>query len=159
MSKALRHLVIALVMAFIFAAGQSGSATDISATGSWSETIDENDLLAGAGTDLKDSYESPDNQVSITISNTTGSWRVDVRKVDTHWHADLSLSVRRTGSGTGGSVLDGTTYQELTGTDQPFFTGSNDVSGITVQIKLSGMSIQVSPDTYTTTVYYTVVDT
>ncbi len=158
MSKVLRYSVIALLMFFIFA-GQSGSATDISVTGSWSETIDENDLLAGAGTDLKNSYESPDNQVSITISNTTGSWRVDIKRVDTNWHADLSLSVRRTGSGAGGSVSGGDTYTEVTGTDQPFFTGSNGVSGITAQIKLSGMSIQVSPDSYSATVYYTVVDT
>ncbi len=127
--------------------------------GSWSETIDENDLLAGAGTDLKNSYESPDNQVSITISGTTGSWRVDIKRVDANWHADLCLSVRRTGSGVGGSVSGGDAYIEVTGTYQPFFTGSDGVSGITAQVKLSGISIQVLPDNYSTTVYYTVVDT
>lgn len=158
MSKVLRYAVIGLLVFFIFA-GQSGSATDISVIGSWSETIDENDLLAGAGTDLKNSYESPNNQVSITISGTTGSWRVDIKRVDANWHADLSLSVRRTGSGVGGSVSGGDTYTEITGTDQPFFTGSDGVSGITAQFKLSGISIQVMPDNYSTTVYYTVVDT
>ncbi len=158
MSKMLRYAVIGLLVFFI-SADQSGSATDISVIGSWSETIDENDLLAGAGADLKNSYESPDNQVLITISGTTGGWRVDIKRVDANWHADLSLSVRRTGSGTGGSVSGGDTYTEVTGTDQPFFTGSDSVSGITAQIKLSGISIQVLPDNYSTTVYYTVVDT
>ena len=158
MSKVLRYAVIGLLVFFI-SASQGGSATDISVIGSWSATIDENDLLAGAGTDLKNSYESPDNQVSITISDTTGGWRVDIKRVDANWHADLSLSVRRTGSGTGGSVSGGDTYTEVTGTDQPFFTGSDSVSGITAQIKLSGISIQVLPDNYSTTVYYTVVDT
>lgn len=158
MSKVLRYAVIGLLVFFIFA-GQSGSATDISVIGSWSETIDENDLLAGAGTDLKNSYESPDDQVLITISGTTGGWRVDIKKVDGNWHADLALSVRRTGSGAGGSVSGGDTYTEVTATDQPFFTGSGGVSGITAQIKLSGISIQVLLDNYSTTVYYTVVDT
>jgi hypothetical protein len=158
MSKVLRYAVIGLLVFFIFA-GQSGSATDISVIGSWSETIDENDLLAGAGSDLKNSYESPDDQVLITISGTTGGWRVDIKKVDGNWHADLALSVRRTGSGAGGSVSGGDTYTEVTATDQPFFTGSGGVSGITAQIKLSGISIQVLPGNYSTTVYYTVVDT
>lgn len=158
MSKVLRYAVIGLLVFFIFA-GQSGSATDISVIGSWFETTDENDLLAGAGTDLKNSYESPDDQVLITISGTTGGWRVDIKKVDGNWHADLALSVRRTGSGAGGSVSGGDTYTEVTATDQPFFTGSGGVSGITAQIKLSGISIQVLPDNYSTTVYYTVVDT
>jgi len=158
MSKVLRYAVIGLLVFFIFA-GQNGSATDISVIGSWSETIDENDLLAGAGTDLKNSYESPDDQVLITISGTTGGWRVDIKKVDANWHADLALSVRRTGSGAGGSVSGGDTYTEVTVTDQPFFTGSGGVSGITAQIKLSGISIQVLPDNYSITVYYTVVDT
>ena len=158
MSKMLRYAVIGLLVFFIFA-GQSGSATDISVIGSWSETIDENDLLAGAGTDLKNSYENPDDQVLITISGTTSGWRVDIKKVDANWHVDLSLFVRRTGSGAGGSVSGGDTYIEVTATDQPFFTGSGGVSGITAQIKLSGISIQVLPDNYSTTVYYTVVDT
>ena len=158
MSKVARYAVIGLLVFFIFA-GESGSATDISVIGSWFETIDENDLLAGAGTDLKNSYESPDDQVLITISDTTGGWRVDIKRVDANWHADLALSVRRTGSGAGGSVSGGDTYTEVTATDQPFFTGNGGVSGITAQVKLSGISIQVLPDNYSTTVYYTVVDT
>ncbi|WP_265588545.1 hypothetical protein [Desulfotalea psychrophila] len=40
-----------------------------------------------------------------------------------------------------------------------FFTGSGDVSGIKVQLKMSGASIQISPDSYSTTLYYTVSDT
>ena len=147
-------------MAFIFA-GESGWAIDISVTGSWSETIDAADLQAGAGSDLTASYESATDQVLITISGTAGggdAWRVDVRKVDTNWHSDLILYVRRTGAGTGGSVSGGTDYLQVTGSDQAFFSGSDDVSGIPIQLKVSGMSIQVAPDTYTTTVYYTVVD-
>jgi len=131
---------------------------DITSVGNWPLTIGENDLINGAGSDLNSTYESTTYQVSLTISGTSGSWRVDVRKVNTNWHSDLHLWVRRTGDGSGGSVSNGSVYQELTDTDQPFFTGSDDVPGITAQLKLSGMSIQVPPDTYTATIYYTVVD-
>lgn len=134
----------------------------ITVTGDWSETIDASDLQAGAGSDLIDTYESASDAVSINISGTTGAgdnWRVDVKKVDTNWHGNFILYVKRTSDGTGGTVSGGTSYQQVTDTYQSFFSGSDDVSGINVQLKLSGVSIQIPPDIYTTTVYYTVVDT
>jgi len=150
---------VSLIFAFLFFLISNGAVSiDITSIGNWFLTIDENDLINGAGSDLNSTYESTTYQVSLTISSTSGSWRVDVRKVNTNWHSDLHLWVRRTGDGSGGSVSNGSVYQELTGTDQPFFTGSDDVSGITAQLKLSGMSVQVPPDTYTATIYYIVVD-
>jgi len=134
----------------------------ITLTGSWSETINAADLTAGPGSDLQDSYESAADAASLSISGTGGvgdTWRIDVKKVDANWHGNFVLSVRRTSAGTGGSVSGGDAYQQVTDTDNSFFSGSEDVSGINVQLKLSGVSIQVPPDTYTTTVYYTVVDT
>ncbi len=161
MNLPVRIFIMFLLAPLFFAPQMTHAAISISVTGTWSETVDKYDLISGAGSDLTASYESATDQVSITVSNTSGagdSWRVDVRKVDTNWHSDLSLWVKRTGSGTGGSVSGGSSYQQLTGSDQSFFTGSDDVSGITVQLKLSGMSVQVPPGSYTTTVYYTVVD-
>ncbi len=143
-------------------AGIAVAQVAITASGGASEIIDAADLQTGAGSDLYSSYESATEAVSITISGTAGAgdtWRVDVKRVDTTWHGNLALSVKRTGDGTGGIVSDGETYLEITSTDQSFFTGSGDVSGITTQLKLSGMSIQVSSNTYTTTVWFTVVDT
>lgn len=143
-------------------AGIALAQISITTTGSVSDTINADDLQAGPGTDLNPSYESAADAASITISGTAGAedtWRVDVKKVDTTWHGSLILSIRRTGDGTGGSVSGGTTYLAVTGADQTFFTGSDDVSGITAQLKLSGMSIQVALNTYTTTVWFTVVDT
>ena len=156
-SKGFRQVSLIFVF-LLFLISNGAVSIDITSTGNWSLTIDENDLINGAGSDLNSTYESTTYQVSLTISSTSGNWRVDVRKVNTNWHSDLHLWLRRTGDGSGGSVSDGTVYQELTGTDQPFFTGSDDVSAITVQLKLSGMSVQVSPDTYAATIYYTVVD-
>jgi len=134
---------------------------NITVTGSWSETIDASDLLAGAGSDLINTYESIADAVSISISETSGAsdnWRVDVKKVDTNWDSSFYLYVKRTSDGTGGSVSGGTAYQEITDVDESFFSGSDDVSGIDIQLKLSGVSVQIPPDSYMTTVYYTVVD-
>jgi hypothetical protein len=136
-------------------------AIDIVVTGDWLLTVDALDLQAGAGSDLIDTYESTADAISISISGTAGAsdnWRVNVKKADTYWDSSLHLYVQRTSDGTGGSVSGGTAYQEITDVAQSFFDGSDDVSGIDVQLRLSGVSIQIPPDTYTTTVYYTVVD-
>ena len=158
-----KFAILILLFGFIFLADQEAGSIDIAVAGSWSETINAFDLISGAGSDLTDSYESAPDAVSITISGAAGvllnAWRIEVKKVDTNWHGDFILWVRRTSDGTGGAVSGGTPYQQVTDTDSPFFNGSGDVSGIKVQLKLSGVSLQVHPDTYTTTVCYTVVDT
>lgn len=136
-------------------------AIDIVIAGDWLLIVDASDLQSGAGSDLIDTYESIADAVSISISGTTGAsdnWRVDVKKVDTNWDSSFYLYVKRTSDGTGGSVSGGTAYQEITNVDQSFFSGSDDVSGINIQLKLSGVSVQIPPDSYMTTVYYTVVD-
>lgn len=150
-----------IIFGSIAVAQKTQAQINITVAGSWFLTINASDLLAGAGTDLIDTYESAADAVSISISETTGAsdnWRVDVKKVDTDWESSFHLYVKRTSQGTGGSVSGGTAYQEITDADQSFFNGSDDVSGIDIQLKLSGVSVQIPPDTYTTTVYYTVVD-
>ena len=146
----------------LFTWGSASAAISISLVGVWSETVDESDLAGGAGSDLISTYESASNQVSIDITGTTGdsdAWRIDVKKTDTSWHSDLHLSLRRTSDGSGsGSITGGTSYQEATDTFTEFFSGSGDRTGINVQLKITGVSVNVPTDTYSTTVYYTVVD-
>jgi len=137
-------------------------AIEITATGPWSLTIDADDLVAGAGSDLVSTYESNADQAVIVISNTTGNednWRVDVKRSDTTWHNDFVLSVRRTGDGTGGgAITGGSGYQAVGTADSAFFSGAGDRSNIPIQLQLSGVSLQVAPNTYSTTITYTVVD-
>lgn len=130
----------------------------INVTGNWSETIDASDLQAGAGSDLKSTYESAADAGLLTISDTAGgAWRVDVRRSDTTWHTNFTLSVKRTGDGTGGgSISSGAAYQAIGLSDAAFFSGAGDRSGIPLQFKLEGMSLQVPPATYSTTITYTV---
>ena len=138
-------------------------AIDIVATGAWSPAIGAADLQGGAGTDLEPAYESNADQVTITISNTTGigdNWRVDVKRTDSNWHGDYILSVKRTGAGAGGgSIAGGTDYQEVTTNYAALYSGTGDRNDIPIQFKLAGVSIRIPPDTYSTTITYTVVDT
>jgi hypothetical protein len=137
-------------------------ALTIVSSGDWSLPIGASDLVGGAGTDLPGSFESASDLISIDIAGTTGAgdnWRVDVKKTDGTWNANLHLNTYRTGAGSGpGSVSGGTSYQEITGTDASFFSGDGDRSGITVRLKLSGVSVHVPPATYGATVTITVVD-
>jgi hypothetical protein len=132
---------------------------DITVTGSWFLTIDASDLQAGAGSDLNDKYTSANDAVHIDISNTSGNWRVDVRRADSNWHSDFILKVKRNSDGTGsGTISGGTTEVTVPQTDQEFFTGSSDRDDVHVELTLENVSVQIPPDNYTTTVYYTVVD-
>lgn len=164
MKTALIFLIIFFSFCIICAERSIPAAISISASpGSVNRTINESDLQAGAGSDLNPDYYSAANAISIDVSGTTGGedqWRVDVRKVDTTWHSDLHLYIRRTSDGDASpaNISGGSSYQETNGTDQEFFTGEGDITGIEAQLKLSGVSVQISPDTYSTTVYFTVVD-
>lgn len=156
--KAVTYTLLTL-SALLVCSGQICWAISIMATGSWSETIDSSDLAAGAGSDLISIYESASNAVVIDISNTAGNWAVDIKKLDTTWHNNLHLYIKRTADGSGtGTISGGSTYQEVTDTNLGFFSGSNDRSNINIQLKLTGVTITVPPKIYNTTVYYTVYD-
>ena len=138
-------------------------AIDLSTTGGWTETVNELDLVSGAGSGLVDTYESVTDATSMTISNCTGdtdNWRLDVRRIDdAGWHGDFTLYVQRTSNGEGtGSVSGGLSYIEITTTDTQLFSGAGDRSNISIQYKLTGISIDVLPATYTETMTFTVVD-
>lgn len=136
-------------------------AIRIRVSGSWAEYIDEADLQGPPGSDLISSYESASDQIEIDIRQTRSNWSVDVRKVDTNWHSGLHLYVKRTSDGSGapgGSISSGTSYQEVTDTYQAFFSGYRQRSYINIQLRVDGVSIQIPPGTYDTTVYYTVYE-
>ncbi len=138
-------------------------AIDLSAAGGWGETVNASDLVAGAGTKLIDTYESLTDATYLAISDCTDdsdSWRVDARRVDEGgWYGDFTLYVERTSNGTGnGSISGELSYVEINSIDTQIFSGTGDRSNITIQYKLTGMSINVSPSNYNTMVLFTVVD-
>ncbi len=162
MKKTAGSIILVCIIGFIFLTDEA-MPIYISMSGGWSKTVNALDLQGGPGSDFIDTYESASDAISIDISGTTGdsdNWRVDVKKIDTEWHASLHYYVKRTADGSGtGSISGGGAYQEVTDTYQSFFNGSGDRNGIDAQLRISGVSTQLNIDTYSTTVYYTVVDT
>jgi hypothetical protein len=148
------------LLIFIFLITSCAWAISITVTGSWNEIIDSADLQGPAGSDLISSCESASNQIDIDITEVTGSWEVTIRKADTNWDSNLSLYAKRTSDGTAGTINGGTTYQEISDIDQSFFWSDSgvDTYNIFIQLKVSGLSVQIPPDNYTTTVYYTITE-
>jgi len=150
-----------LIIIFFLLFLPEARAIDISAAGGWNETIDATDLIAGAGSGLRSTYTSAENTTTLNITRARGKdyyWRVDIRRSDTNWPTGLTLYVRRKSDGTGyGSISGGTAYMPISTTDQTFFNASDNRSGIDCQYQLSGMSIDISPGTYSTTIVYTVI--
>jgi len=157
MKKRLLYFLILFIF-FIFLEIES-EAIGIDVSGSWNLTISANDLIAGPCSGLKSDYESSADAITINVSDSEDEWRVYLRKVDQSWHGDFCLFIKRTSSDYG--VSGGTDYQEITDSNRSFFYTSreeNNVSGIKVQLKLSGVSINIPPGTYITTVYYTIIE-
>jgi len=152
-------LLLTILMLCCFVQAQ---AIELAASGGLTRTIDRADLVSGAGSNLNSTY-SDAAATSLTVSGTTGasdSWRIDVRKADTPWNGTLRLKVRRDTDGSGGgSVAGGYSFIEITGSDNQFFSGAGDRSGISLSYQLTGMAVTIPPGFYNTTVIFTVVDT
>ncbi len=131
----------------------------LNATGSLTREIGAADLVSGAGTDLNSTYESSTSVVTLDLSNTLGSsWKVQVMYSETTWDPALSVSVRRTTDGTGsGTITGGDSYQAITGTYTDLFTGSDDRTGIQLQVKLSGMSVSLGVETFVSDISFKIV--
>lgn len=131
-------------------------------SGNWSLLVDDSDLQGGAGSNMKPSYESTGSPSYVTVYGTSGlsdNWRIDVKRIDSVWDPNLTLSVKRTTDGTGlGPIAGGDSYMQIGPTDSAFFSGSGDRNNIPLEMELGGMSLQVPPSTYSTTIVYTVVE-
>lgn len=131
---------------------------DVSSVGNWTETIDASDLIAGAGSNVTSQYESVTGSTTLDILNTAGgSWRIVARRADSTWHGNLTLFVRRTSDGSGpGAILDGASYVQLSTLDTEIFTGTGDRNNIAVRFKLTGMSKDIPPNTYSAGIIFTI---
>jgi hypothetical protein len=136
-----------------------GQAINVTVTGDWTLVIDENDLQDGPGSDLNPQYPSATDQISVDITQTGKNWTVYIQGSITNWYSGLSVYVRRTSDGSGnGWISGGTNWMQVTLGSQQFFQGNKRRLGIHVQCGLTGMSVQVPPDTYSGTITYTVVE-
>lgn len=146
------------VFFLIFFSLDADAAPKITVTGSWTQAIGESNLTAGAGSTLTSTYTSSTSAVTLNISNTGGgAWSVKVRKTDTSWPAGVTLYVKRTANGTGtGTITGGTAFMQVTNSDNSFSSGTKNRTGITCQFQITGMSLNVDPASYLSTVVFTV---
>ena len=142
--------------------GDRVEAIELAASGGLTRTIGRADLVSGSGSNLTGTHTDA-AATSLAISDTAGasdSWRIDVRMANTAWNGALRLKVRRDTDGSGsGSVAGGNSFIEITGSDNQFFSGAGDRSGISLSYQLTGMAVTIPPGFYNTTVIFTVVDT
>jgi hypothetical protein len=141
----------------------------INTSGAWYPSVASN-LITDAGLNYSSSLkvQSPSNQTLISLSLEGGifnvlfnNWQVDVSRYDTKWNPNLNLEVRRTSNGSGtifGSISGGTIFQEVTPNSKSFFNGVGNYSGIGIQYQISGLSVLIPADTYSTTVMFTLID-
>lgn len=161
----MRHIPCSLALALVggLCAPSAARAMDLGLTGSWSTSVSSSDLISGAGSELTTAYESSAGAIDldVTLAADAGDvWRIEVRRADSTWDSSVKVWVRRTDGGTGdGSVVGGLTWMEVGPTDQLFFTGAGNRTGMSVQVRVDGLSLSVPPAAYLTTLQYTLVDT
>lgn len=132
---------------------------DLTSSGNWLENIDATDLTGGAGTGLISTYESTANATQLNVANSVSTWRLYVRRSDVSWSSSVRLFIRRTSSGTGsGEVTGSLSYIEVTSLDTEICSGTGDRSGVGFQYQLTGMSVAVSPASYSSSIIFTVIE-
>lgn len=133
----------------------------ISVSGNWAKTIAATDI-SEAGNDYPTSYESNTNQTLLSLNpNSQGKGiNVYVTRSDIKWHNDLILQIRHTSTGNNNSVDSGFLYETITNGQSsitPFFTCKGAVSSMTLQYRITGISVLLPVDIYSTTITYTVM--
>lgn len=156
----MRTIFWSVLLWLFFSAG--AEAIDLSASGGLMRIVNSSHLVAGAGSNLATTFDDA-AATNLAIVNTSGSsdhWRIDVSRIDSTWNNILKLYVKRISDGSGsGAVTGGLSYVEITGNEIEFFSGAGDRSGLSISYELTGMSVAVPPNMYSTTITYTVVDT
>ncbi|MFC1490225.1 hypothetical protein ACFL6K_03350 [Candidatus Latescibacterota bacterium] len=140
----------------------NGRGIEIRVDGGWTDlSIGSADLIGGAGTDFIDTYTSNTDAGNVDIHRAKKNdyWRIDIRRSDINWFENLNLYARRTGSGNGnGNASGGLSYVEVNYIDREFFSGRGLLNNISLQYQLSGVSVQVPPDIYSTMLIFTIVE-
>lgn len=150
--------VLFIAISVLFPSGTG--ALDIAATGGWSETINASDLVSGAGSDLTGTYTSTNSATRLRITNATNNadtWRVDMQRTDSTWHNDFTLSIIRRINNP--KLSGGSSWTEIRTATDTFLLGRGNFNRINCRYRLQGMSVNIPPNTYITTVTFTIVDT
>ncbi len=133
---------------------------ELTVTGNWAKNIAASDINE-AGNDYPTSYASNTNQTLLTINpkNWNKTINVYVKKNDIAWNTNLNLKVKRTSDGTNGNtnISDGLIYQTITNIDANFFTCAGYHTFIPLQYEITGISVVLPVQSYSTEIMYTVM--
>ncbi|MGV8946612.1 MAG: hypothetical protein ACOH1N_09300 [Lutibacter sp.] len=140
----------------------------INVVGSWIKDIDAS-TISNAGNDYPSAYTSAANQtqISIGISNKNKPVYIYVHKDDAVWdNSKLILKVRRTSDGTNNNTLvlpalSASSFQTITNTGiiSPYLFSCEGYNTIVpLQYEISGLSVLLPVQTYSTTVVYTITN-
>lgn len=143
--------------ALLFLSARLAIAADLSATGTWIETVTAANLAAGAGSDLTTALQSASGVTVMNVTNAPGAWRIKARVNPAQWNGNFTVWVKRTSGGSGsGTVSGGDSYVALGNTDTEIFTGTQDRTSISLQLRLTGLNCRIAPDTYNSAIIFTV---
>jgi hypothetical protein len=134
------HLILLTIPLYL-----SAENLKISASGSWSLSIDQSNLISGGGSNLQSTYQSPPDATLIDIkANKKSSWAVYVRRIPLPNH--LTIYVRRTSDGRGkGTIEGGENFIPLGEGYTVLFKGRGERKDVTIQYIIKGVSISSSP--------------
>lgn len=134
----------------------------ITVTGDWSPVIN----ISEAGNDYPIHYESLSSQTLLTINpkNMIKDIYVYVTRNDIVWNSSLTLKIRHTS--TNMNIRGGVDYQTITNVTPPssvpnlvaeLFTYSGTAISVPLQYEITGISVLLPVDSYSTIITYTVM--
>lgn len=150
---------------FVISGSLFGQRVDVTVTGNWMKTIAPSDI-SEAGSDYPAAYASNENQTLLTIipKNYGKKIYVYVHKEDNNWNTALTLKVKRTSNGTyaNTNINDGLIYHTITDSSfasqiNLFFTCYGPFVEIPLQYEITGISVVLPVESYSTTIVYTVM--
>lgn len=128
---------------------------------------DEQLRVFNAGSDIPNQLVTGPNDMLIDIYRRNFiqnffpfEWRIEVSRIDTEWHPDLRLEVRRSGNGQGFYSIPtgGEVYQTIAPTPSLLMEGVGYRVDIPLQFRIRGCSVTLPAKTYQTTILLTLVE-
>lgn len=134
-------------------------------TGNWARDLSAADIN-GAGNDYGSSIVSATNQSFITVSpggnsNNYVNINVLVQREDNTWDSNLNLKIRRTSNGTNGNVIISPLipFQTISNTSYiTLFSCTGTHTSVPLQYEITGISVLLPAQTYSTTVVFTLMN-
>lgn len=153
-------VLICLVVAGLIVSGPVTVSQSISASGGWDLLLGEGNLVGPPGSDFPSEFESASGATTISVSDAFSiGWSVTVWRTAEDWPEGVRLFVRRTSSGNfNGDLNGGTAYQEVLAGETYFFDGSGNGSGVAIQYRLTGTSVEAGAALHESSVIFRITE-